>query len=40
MALLAPPIWGEGQLGGEGFVAEARGGRGGLGLFLARGRIT
>lgn len=26
MALLAPPIWGEGQLGGEGFVAEARGG--------------
>lgn len=39
MALLAPPIWGEGQLGGEGFVVEARGG-GGLGLFLARGRIT
>lgn len=38
MALLAPPIWGEGQLGGEGFVVEARGG--GLGLFLARGRIT
>lgn len=26
MALLAPPIWGEGQLEGEGFVVEARGG--------------